>query len=76
MLTLLCVLFLGVGIKAEAAPGAVQKVEQTGHSTSAVEIEWPNVSVGSPVGYKVEWSESQTFTNPTSERGLVFKIYK
>lgn len=67
MLALLCALFLGVGIKAEAAPGSVQKVEQTGHSTSAVRVEWPNVSVGSPAGYKVEWSESQTFTSPTTK---------
>lgn len=67
MLTLLCALFLGVGIKAEAAPGTVQKIEQTGHAINAVEITWPNVNVGNPAGYKVEWSESTTFTNPTSE---------
>ncbi|MCI9082869.1 MAG: fibronectin type III domain-containing protein [Lachnospiraceae bacterium] len=60
MLALLCVLFLGVGIKAEAAPGQVTGLKQTNYDTSAVQIGWNNVTGATE--YLVEYSENNSFT--------------
>lgn len=63
MLALLCVLFLGVGIKAEAAPGQVTGVKQTGYASNGVEVVWNNTSGASK--YLVEWCENNQFTGTT-----------
>ncbi|MCI8484363.1 MAG: fibronectin type III domain-containing protein [Lachnospiraceae bacterium] len=60
MLALLCVLFLGVGIKAEAAPGTVTGLKQTGHNTTAVQVEWKKVTDAAK--YKVEYCENSSFS--------------
>ncbi len=67
MLALLCVLFLGVGMKAEAAPGRVEGLEQTNYDTGAVEIGWKDVS-GSPK-YLVEYCENNSFTGSSLKAG-------
>ena len=42
MLALVCVLFLGLGLKAEAAPGTISKVVQTNADSTNIEVEWSN----------------------------------
>ena len=70
MLTLLCVLFFGIGIKAEAAPGAVNGLQQTKHGYSAVEIKWNNVS-GDFDHYKVEIADNTSFTSAASSEAKI-----
>lgn len=53
MFALLCVLFFSIGIKAEAAPGTVTDVKQTGDTTNAVQLEWNPTTVGNPTEYKI-----------------------
>ena len=40
VLLAVCVLFLGAGVKAQAAPAQVQGVEQTRDSFSSVTVSW------------------------------------
>ena len=73
MLTLLCALFLGVGIKAEAAPGTVtglKQVDLTGNAspTNTVALEW-TAAIGSPTKYQVEYCENTTFSGSTYNKG-------
>ena len=62
MFALLCVLFFSIGIKAEAAPGTVTNVKQTGHGLSAVQVEWVATTVGNPTEYIAKAYENQTCT--------------
>lgn len=62
MLALMCVLFLGLGLKAEAAPGTISKVVQTNADSTNIEVEWSNVTSGDAVKYKVEWCDNKNFT--------------
>lgn len=73
MLTLLCALFLGVGIKAEAAPGTVSGLKQvdlkgSSSPTNTVALEW-NPAIGSPTKYQVEYCENTTFSGSTYNKG-------
>ncbi len=67
MLALMCVLFLGVGIKAEAAPGQVTGVKQTGYSVNpiCVRVEWNTVSGADK--YLVEWSDNAAFSGTSTK---------
>ncbi len=62
MFALLCVLFFSIGIKAEAAPGTVANVKQTGHNSSAVQVEWTPTTVGSPTQYQLKVYENKACT--------------
>ena len=62
-LVLMCVLFLGIGIKAEAAaPGQVTGLKQTNASTGYVYVSW-NAVIGNDIEYKVELSADKNFTS-------------
>lgn len=66
MAALLFVLFLGVGIKSEAAPGTVNGVKQTRYSTSAVEVGWSNTSGANK--YLVELCDNKQFTGTSLKK--------
>ncbi len=59
-----CALFLGIGIKAEAAPGKVANLKQVGANSGSVTIDW-DVPAGDVRAYLVEWCQSSTFTGTT-----------
>ncbi|MEY8391785.1 hypothetical protein D3Z36_13855 [Lachnospiraceae bacterium] len=59
MLALMCVLFLGVGIKVEAAPGQVTGVKQEADATYGVGLSWNGVP--DVASYSIEWCEDLTF---------------
>lgn len=65
MLTSVCALLLGVGIKAEAAaPSQVTGLKQVGDSSSKIAISW-NIPGGDAHGYLVEWCQSKSFSGAT-----------
>lgn len=57
-----CVLLLGVGVKAEAAPAQVQGVEQSKSSLGSVEVSWDTL-VADGIRYKVELSSDRAFSS-------------
>lgn len=61
-MALMCVFFLGFGIKAEAAPGQVTGVKQTNDGTGYVYISWDAV-IGNDIEYKVELCADKNFTS-------------
>lgn len=61
-LAVVCVLFLGVGVKAQAAPAQVQGVEQSNGGLSYVEISWDTL-VTDGIKYKIELSADRTFSS-------------
>lgn len=60
-MALMCVLFLGFGIKAEAAPGQVTGVKQTDAGTSSVDITF-NALLDNNARYEIQISSSATGT--------------
>lgn len=63
-LALLAVLFLGAGMKTEAAaPGQVTGLKQTNAISNAVLLDW--IEPAGVAGYKIEVSSSAAMTNPT-----------
>lgn len=68
MLALMCILFLGVGIRAEAAPGTVTGLEQEdGNDTIAV-VQWdaPLEEFSEEYTYRLEWCSRQDFVGASS----------
>ena len=64
MLTLMCILFLGVGIRAEAAPEKVTGFRQEdGNDTIAV-VQWDYIS--EEYEYRLEWCDRQDFVGASS----------
>lgn len=67
-----CALFLGIGIKAEAAvPGRVVP-EQTDANSSEVQVKWAAPS-GDVVFYEYEYCQDKSFTGATYQRALTKK---
>ncbi len=66
MLALLCVLFLGIGIKSEAAPGTVNGVKQTRYGVNAVEVSWSDTSGANK--YLVELCDNKQFTGTSLKK--------
>lgn len=73
LLALLSVLFLSVGIKAEAAPGTVTGVKQIdfdtsyGSPTDSVALQWS--TTGNPIKYRVEYCDNTDFTGSSYRVG-------
>ncbi len=59
-MVMVCALFLGIGIKAEAAPAAVTYLRQTADDVDAVKVEW-NAPQGDVAGYKMEFCNNNRF---------------
>lgn len=70
LMIMVCALFLGIGIKAEAA-NQITGLKQTNHSYTAVQVEWNALSGVDLVGYKVEWCENASFTGATYSYGYI-----
>ncbi len=64
LMVMACALFLGIGIKAEAAPGKVTGLKQTAANSGAVAVEWTEPQ-GSVIGYQLEWCQDKSFTGST-----------
>lgn len=64
LMVMACALFLGIGIKAEAAPGKVLNVKQTGATSGGVGIKW-DVPEGTIAKYIVELADNKKFTGAT-----------
>ncbi len=64
LMVMACALFLGIGIKAEAAPGKVTGLKQTDANSGSVTIRWDEAE-GDVAAYLVEWCQSSTFTGTT-----------
>lgn len=62
VLLAMCVLFLGAGVKAQAAPAQVQGVEQTRDSSGSVTVSW-DVLVADGIKYKIELSADRAFSS-------------
>lgn len=62
-MVMVCALFLGIGMKAEAAPGAVTNLRQTKDDVDAVQVEW--AAPQDVKTYQFEWCENAQFQGST-----------
>lgn len=67
-MVMVCALFLGIGMKAEAAPGAVTNLRQIKHDVDAVQIEWA-APQGDVAKYKVEFCDNSGFEGSSYMEG-------
>lgn len=65
---MVCALFLGIGIKAEAAPGAVTNLKQEDDSNTSIVVSW-TAPQGSVAGYVIEYCENSNFEGNTYHAG-------
>lgn len=69
-MVMVCALFLGIGIKAEAAPAAVTNLRQTADDVDAVKVEWA-APQGDVAGYKIEFCDNTAFTGNGYKSGTL-----
>lgn len=70
LMIMVCALFLGIGIKAEAA-SPVTGLKQIAHTYTGVGVQWNALSGVDLAGYKVEWCENTSFTGTTYSYGYI-----
>lgn len=65
LMVMACALFLGIGMKAEAAPGTIIGLKQTGANGGAVSVEWQVPANTDPAVYVVMMCENEKMEGDT-----------